>query len=130
MLFRSALEATLALYRDREVALREVPVLRMITAPAAELARRARRLARKIGQATVIAGESEVGGGAFAEMRLATTLVAVSAPSCEALLEALRSHAPPIIARIEKDRVVFDVRTLADQDFSEIAAAVQAARDG
>ena len=47
-----------------------------------------------------------------------------------ALLEALRSHAPPIIARIEKDRVVFDVRTLADQDFSEIAAAVQAARDG
>ncbi|MBI4502619.1 MAG: L-seryl-tRNA(Sec) selenium transferase [Gemmatimonadetes bacterium] len=126
----AALEVTLALYRDPGVAITEIPVLRMLTASPADLARRARRLARKIGGATVTAGESEVGGGAFPEAHLATTLVAVAATSCEAMLEALRRHAPPIIARITEGKVVFDVRTLSDDDFGPVAAAVQAARGG
>jgi L-seryl-tRNA(Ser) seleniumtransferase len=75
-----------------------------------------------------VAGESEVGGGAFAEVRLPTTLVALSDPSCEAMVEALRQHAPPVIARIEDGHVVLDVRTLADDDFALITKAVKSAR--
>jgi L-seryl-tRNA(Ser) seleniumtransferase len=102
----------------------------MITAPAEDLSKRARKLARRIGDAELVPGESEVGGGAFPEAKLATTLVAVAAPSCEALLEALRARTPPIIARAKNDRVVFDVRTLDDEDFPAVAAAVRAFRGG
>jgi L-seryl-tRNA(Ser) seleniumtransferase len=126
----AALEATLALYRDPVVALGQIPVLRMITAPPVELAKRARRLARRIGEAELAPGESEVGGGAFPEATLATTLVAVATPSCEALLEVLRAHTPPIIARAKNGKVVFDVRTLDDEDFPTLAAAVRAFRGG
>ena len=126
----AALEVTLALYRDPAVALGQVPVLRMITAQPAELAQRARKLARKIGDAKLVPGESEVGGGAFPEAHLPATLVAVEAASCETMLAALRRGHPPVVARAHDRQVVFDVRTISDDDFPAVAAAVQAARGG
>jgi L-seryl-tRNA(Ser) seleniumtransferase len=124
----AALEATLALYRDPAVARVEVPVLRMLTAPAHELAARAKKLARKIPGARVTPGESSVGGGSFPNARLPTTLVAVEAASCEAMLERLRAGRPPVIARAHEGHVVFDVRTIADDEFAAVADAVVAAR--
>ncbi|MBI4420286.1 MAG: L-seryl-tRNA(Sec) selenium transferase, partial [Gemmatimonadetes bacterium] len=126
----AALEATLALYRDPAAALEQVPTLRMIAAPPAELARRARRLARRIPGSEVMAGESSVGGGAFPEAKLETTLVAVRPDSCEAALEGLRRHSPPVIARAQDGRVVFDVRTIRDEEFPAVAEAVRAVRTG
>ncbi len=126
----AALEATLSLYQDTAVALDQIPVLRMITASREELAQRARRLARKIGDAELLAGESEVGGGAFPEARLATTLVGITTSSCETVLEALRAHTPPVIARAKDGKVVLDVRTIADEEFLGVAAAVRTARGG
>jgi L-seryl-tRNA(Ser) seleniumtransferase len=126
----AALEATLALYREPAVALEQIPVLRMITATPDELSRRARKLARKIVNAKVIPGESEVGGGAFPEAQLATSLVAVTVPSVDRTLELLRAGDPPIIARASGGAVVFDVRTLADEDFAAIAAAMPGAHGG
>jgi L-seryl-tRNA(Ser) seleniumtransferase len=126
----AALEATLALYRDPAVAIDQVPVLRMITAPADELAQRARKLARRIGHASTVPGTSEVGGGAFPEASLPTTLVAIETPSVDSMLEKLRAGSPPIIARAKDGKVVLDPRTLADEEFASIATAVNAARDG
>ena len=110
------------------MALAEIPTLRMIVTPAAELGRRARKLARKIGEAEVVPGESSVGGGAFPEASLPTSLVAMAAESCEAMLDGLRAHTPPIIARAKDGRVIFDVRTMYDEDFPAVADAVRAAR--
>jgi len=124
----AALEATLALYRDPDVARAEVPVLRMLTAPADELAGRARALARALPGARVVPGESTVGGGSFPGARLPTSLVTIEAESCEALLERLRLHRPPVIARAHEARVAFDVRTIADDEFPALAEAVAAAR--
>lgn len=124
----AALEATLALYRDPAVALAEVPVLRMITAPAAELASRARRLAKKIGGAKVVPGQSSVGGGSFPDARLSTSLVAVETPSCETMLEVLRHQRPAVVARAHDGHVVLDVRTIADDEFAAVAEAVRATR--
>lgn len=123
----AALEATLALYRDPERALTEIPTLAMLTADPVDLKRRARRLARRIEGARLGDGMSAVGGGAFPGSELPTTLVTLTPPSCNALLASLRAQHPPVIARASGDRVVLDVRTLRDDEFSIIAEAVKAA---
>ena len=52
----------------------------------------------------------------------------IEASSCEKMLAALRQANPPVVARAHEGHVVFDVRTIPDEDFPAIAAAVQAAR--
>ncbi len=124
----AALEATLALYRDRETALADVPTLAMLVARPADLKRRARRLARRIPSASVEPGTSSVGGGSFPDADLPTSLVTIATRSCDDFLTALRRHSPPIIARAREGRVALDVRTLGDEHFKSVAAAVAAAR--
>ena len=124
----AALEATLRLYRDPGAAIRRIPVLAMLTAEPAMLRRRARRLARMLGGATTVAGSSSVGGGAFPEADLPTTLVALDVRSCDDFLAALRRHEPPVIARAADGQVLLDVRTIADGEFRPVTSAVQQAR--
>jgi L-seryl-tRNA(Ser) seleniumtransferase len=124
----AALEATLAHYRDPTSALRDIPTLAMLTADAAQLKRRAARLRKRLGAGTLILGSSSVGGGAFPEATLPTTLVALDVESCDALLAALRRHDPPVIARAHEGKVVLDVRTIADDEFDIIADAVRQAQ--
>ncbi|MDH3496125.1 MAG: L-seryl-tRNA(Sec) selenium transferase [Gemmatimonadota bacterium] len=124
----AALEATLRLYRDPATAVQAIPVLHMLTTDAATLKRRARRLARRIPGATTTPGVSAVGGGAFPDAELATTLVAVPVPSPDTTLAALRQGEPPVIARAGADAVLLDVRTLADAELREVADAVARAR--
>ncbi len=124
----AALEATLALYRDPEIAVRDIPVLAMLTASAATLKRRAARIARRIPGAATAPGQSAVGGGSFPGAELPTTLVTVPCAACDALLARLREHEPPVIARAQDGRVVLDVRTLADDELDIVADAVRAGR--
>jgi L-seryl-tRNA(Ser) seleniumtransferase len=126
----AALEATLAHYRDPASALREIPTLAMLTADAGQLKRRATRLRKRLGAGTLIPGSSSVGGGAFPEAALPTTLVALDTDSCDALLAQLRRYNPPVIARAHEGKVVLDVRTIADDEFDTIAGAVRGARSG
>jgi L-seryl-tRNA(Ser) seleniumtransferase len=119
----AALEATLALYRDPDAARREIPVLRMLTADPDDLKRRARALARRIPGARLVAGESAVGGGSFPGVTLPTTLVALTAPSPDTLLAALRRHEPPVIARAADGAVLFDPRTLGQGEPAIVADA-------
>ena len=125
----AALEATLRLYRDPDTALARIPALAMLTASPDVLRRRARRLARMIGQAETHPGSSSVGGGAFPEADLPTTLVALKPDSCDEFLAALRRHDPPVIARAAEGRVLLDVRTIADAEFRTVAHAVRNARE-
>jgi L-seryl-tRNA(Ser) seleniumtransferase len=124
----AALEATLALYRDPETARRQIPVLRMLTAATDDLKRRARRLARRIGGARLLEGESAVGGGSFPGVTVPTTLVAVTVGSPDAFLAALRQQEPPVIARAGDGLVLFDPRTLADDEVPLVSHAVDRAR--
>ncbi len=124
----AALEATLALYRDPATALSEVPTLAMLVADAGTLKRRAGRLRQRLGAGELIAGSSSVGGGAFPEATLPTTLIALDVSSCDEFLAGLRRHDPPVIARAHEGKVVLDVRTIPDEEFDDVAAAVRAAR--
>lgn len=128
----AALEATLALYDDPEVAVTAIPVLRMLTRSAPELEQSAGRLAAVCPPAlrpTLAPGESAVGGGAFPGAVLPTTLVSLDAGDLgpDGLALRLRVGDPPIVARVGGGRVLLDPRTLDEASFPDVARALSVA---
>jgi L-seryl-tRNA(Ser) seleniumtransferase len=124
----AALEATLRLHRDEGPA--ALPALAMIEAPEGELLQRAEAMATAIGAAAEVGRESGTpGGGSLADVALEgpVCLVQPDRQSADALLGRLREHDPPVVARILRDRIVLDPRTMSDADAAEAAAAVRAA---
>jgi len=125
----AALSATLTHYLKRE-AEREVPVWRMISMPLEEIARRAKRWARKLRQASiqaeVVQGRSTVGGGSLPGETLPTWLVAIACESLDELAARLRRNDPPVIARIEDGRLVLDPRTVAEGEEKTLLSAMMA----
>ena len=97
----------------------------MLTTDEDALARRAERLAAATGGA-VIRGVARVGGGALPLLELHGPAVALDpAPSgADALAAALRAGAPPLVGRIQDDRLVLDPRTLDDAEVDLAARAV------
>ncbi|WP_022927973.1 L-seryl-tRNA(Sec) selenium transferase [Patulibacter americanus] len=122
----AALAATLALYRDPERALREIPVLAMLTVPDAELQARAARLADACG-GVVVEALARVGGGALPLVDLPGPAVAIDPPGGDAdgLARALRGHDPPLVARIADGRVLVDPRTLPGDELDAAAAVLR-----
>ena len=125
----AALEATLEEYaagRARDT----IPVARMLALTAADIAPRADALARALSaagfDAHVIDGMSTIGGGSAPGSTIPTRLVAVrhASLSADALMERLRRAEPPVIARIESDRVVVDLRTIDPEDDQGLALAI------
>ena len=126
----AALEATLRLYRDPAAARAQLPVLAMLTATDTELSARAERVAEAIGPAATVARSTgRVGGGALPLLELEGPVTAVIAPSPDALALRLRAGDPPVLARIEDDRLLLDPRTLTDAEADQAAVAVRAALD-
>ena len=124
----AALEATLRVYRDQGA--EAIPALAMLNAPEAELGERAERMAATIGAgAAVRRSASRPGGGSLPLTELQGPVCAVepAAAGADALVGALRSHDPPVIARVEEGRVLLDPRTMSDAEADEAAAAVRAA---
>jgi L-seryl-tRNA(Ser) seleniumtransferase len=115
----AALEATLALYRDRERAIREIPVLRMLTEPLDSIKQRALAL-----RGELIEGDSEVGGGSFPGAKLKTWLAGFKHPAPDTYLAHLRSFDPPIIARVAGNRVLLDARTILPNQVETVMAAL------
>jgi L-seryl-tRNA(Ser) seleniumtransferase len=122
----AALLATLELYRDPDLARREIPVLAMLDVPPEVLQRRAGTLAQASG-GEIVQSVARVGGGALPLTELSGPAVALDpgARGADALARALRGCDPPLIARIADGRLLLDPRTLAD---SEIALAAELAR--
>jgi L-seryl-tRNA(Ser) seleniumtransferase len=131
----AALEATLALYRDPEVARREIPVLAMLTRTPEELRADAGRLARGVPAAyhpELIPGASAVGGGSFPGAILPTTLVALEAGALGAngLAIRLRLGEPAVVTRVDEDRVLLDPRTIRASEQELVQRALEAALAG
>ena len=117
----AALEATLRLYLDPELARKNVPTLAMITADAKSLRAKAARIKKRITShfgdsmtVTLLPGVSRVGGGAFPEQDIQTTLVGLQSPSWSAdtLKTALLATDPPLVGRIEDNYFCLDPRTI------------------
>jgi L-seryl-tRNA(Ser) seleniumtransferase len=114
-LFTRAMETTL-----RHILLGEfdcIQALRMIRMTASEIRARAEKLAARIQRkAHITEGESVIGGGATPEATLPTYLIVLDDADAVAEERRLRANNPPIIARIEKDRVVLDLRTVFPEE--------------
>jgi L-seryl-tRNA(Ser) seleniumtransferase len=122
----AALEATLEEYAaDR--AQSSVPVAAMIAMPLDAIERRARALADALAakgiRASVVDGESTIGGGSAPGATLPTKLVAIEGDSPQQIEQRLREYEMPIIARIENDRVLLDLRTVDPSDDKIVLAA-------
>jgi L-seryl-tRNA(Ser) seleniumtransferase len=129
----AALEATLALWAEAASRGR-VPVFRMLTMSTAEVETRARQLVDRLGdipglRAAIVDGVSTAGGGRAPGSALPTKLVAIEMTglSAAALESGLRTGDPPIVARIQDDRVVLDLRTVAETDESDLVDAIRRA---
>jgi L-seryl-tRNA(Ser) seleniumtransferase len=126
----AALEATLAEYVAGR-AQTTVPVQRMLTMTAAEIRARADAVANAIRgnhgwRADVTEGASAIGGGSAPGVELATWLVAIekTGTTPDGLEAALRRQTPPVIARIERDRVLLDLRTVLPEQDSALLACI------
>jgi len=128
----TALEATLRLYGAGEDAFDRLPVLRQLTATAESLRRRARRLARRLADCpgiavSVVRCASQAGSGALPARDIASWGVRAvpAARSVDDFAAALRTGDPAILARVQEDAVLFDVRTLSDDEIELVAARVR-----
>ena len=72
-------------------------------------------------------GESVVGGGSTPDQSIPTWLIAITGSGdVTALAGRLRAAEPPVIARVEKDRLLIDLRTVQPEEEEELLAALQA----
>jgi len=125
----AGLTATLHHYLRGE-ALSKVPVWRMIATQLAEIERRARRWRRAIGHGAHVAdGRSMIGGGSLPEESLPTKLLALGGESgyVAGLARRLRTGDPPVVARIERDSLLLDPRTVRPVEDRSLIAAVKEA---
>ncbi|MEA3441224.1 MAG: L-seryl-tRNA(Sec) selenium transferase [Chloroflexota bacterium] len=112
----SAMTATLLHYLKDE-AEQEIPIWRMISASQEVIHSRAQAWAEALGQGEVIQGESTIGGGSLPGETLPTSLLALTVRSPNRVAKQMRLAHPPIIARLENERVLLDPRTvLPEQD--------------
>ena len=106
----------------------EVPAIAMIRQTPAEVRARAEKLATRLGGvgAELGEGESVIGGGATPEQSIPTVLLSLGGDvvECE---RRLRENDPPVIARIENDRLLIDLRTVRAEEEESLLAALLAA---
>jgi L-seryl-tRNA(Ser) seleniumtransferase len=134
----AALEATLSLFLDESLAFREVPTLAMVRRDLASLAARASAMAQAIRadatQADVLVteGQSQMGSGSLPGENLPTHLLAIrpKAMTPDALAERLRRFRPPVFARINKDQLLLDPRTILDGEDEIVIQALNEALSG
>jgi L-seryl-tRNA(Ser) seleniumtransferase len=111
----AGLQATLLHYLKGD-AREAIPTWRLLGLTVEDLERRAaawvHRLTAAGIDARIIEGRSAAGGGSLPEESVPTRLVALAVRSPDALAARLRNHEPPVIARIEKDLLLLDPRTV------------------
>jgi len=124
----AGLQATLLAYLEGK-APEEIPVWRMMAMPLETLTRRARKWQRALSGAgvplSVVVAESTVGGGSLPGQTLPTRALALEVSSPDTLATRLRAADPPIVARIEDDRLLLDPRTVLPEQDAMLVEAVR-----
>ncbi|PYS63383.1 MAG: L-seryl-tRNA(Sec) selenium transferase [Acidobacteria bacterium] len=135
----AALEATLEAYA-RGTSVNELPTHRAIACTASEIRNRANGLISRLHHGKTdegftletVDGESASGGGSAPTSRLPTVLISLTHHTLtpNQIEAALRCSSPPVIARIVDDRVLFDLRTVAESEEPELERALLSLSDG
>ncbi|MEA2040824.1 MAG: L-seryl-tRNA(Sec) selenium transferase [Thermodesulfobacteriota bacterium] len=128
-----ALEETLRLYRDEKVAVKEIPTLKMMLEPYRSLRKKAKQLLKMTGtlktknfSLELRDGSSMTGGGALPLLELPTRLFCLVPGNLSSqFMEVwLRSYDPPLITRLEREKVIIDVRTVQRKELKVVARAI------
>jgi L-seryl-tRNA(Ser) seleniumtransferase len=129
----AALEATLDAHRRG--AIEEIPALQILALSQADIEKRARHFVERLAEfsdtlglsASLIAGESAVGGGSGPNVHPPTTLVALKHAQLKAdeIERRLRTGSIPVIVRIADDQVLLDLRTVDINEEALLVAALQ-----
>jgi L-seryl-tRNA(Ser) seleniumtransferase len=132
----AALESVLRLYLDESSALQEIPTLAMIAASEEVVRERARSLFVRCTNVlaeqctfTMVPTHSRVGGGAMPEQNLESWAVAVQPKGLKIsqLEKRLRQTSLPVIGKIEADRFLLDMRTVAEDEIDLLVESLRCA---
>ncbi|MDR2387317.1 MAG: L-seryl-tRNA(Sec) selenium transferase [Deltaproteobacteria bacterium] len=130
----AALEMTLKLYQDQAEGYQQIPTYRMLHYSPEQLRQMALKLKKILAdcpglKVSLMEVSGQIGGGAAPEQPLASWAVALEAQDwpINALEEKLRKNDPPIVARIVKDRLLLDLRTIFSQQMVLIKEALNRA---
>ena len=127
----AALEATLRLYLEPQRALREIPVLAMLTESVDQLETRARSIVSSLTdrgiEAAVMSSVATVGGGAFPTAEIPSRAVVISRDATR-FEEALRKGEPAVVGRIAEDRLMLDLRSVMPREDGALTTAIARAR--
>ena len=127
----AALEATLAVYREPDRALREIPTLALLAATPAALRERATAVADELRRHGIpsapVDSTGSVGAGAFPDAELAGAAVALDGEA-ERWAARLRAGSPAVVGRIHEGRLLLDLRALLERELPELTRAVVSAR--
>ena len=135
----AGLAATLRLYRDPQTAEDSIPLLSLLTTSPDNLKNRADRLAPQlaaaaaIATAEVVSDETYLGGGSVPSQRLPTWCIAMTPAKAtvDELARRLRTGTPAVFPRVQRDRLILDLRSvLPDQDIQLTEAVQQLESDG
>ncbi len=128
----AALEATLMLYRDTELAARRVPTLRMLRESVEEVEARARGALFDPPPGSGVSVEvrrtqAVVGGGAYPGFQLESAGWVLRGVDPDRLAETCRAGDPPLLGRIEQDAFIVDVRTIPQGEEALAAGLLRSA---
>ncbi len=130
----ASLNATLVHYL-RDEAEQEIPIWRMISASQTVLKKRVQSWEQALGaDCAVEEGRSAVGGGSLPGETLPTWVLAVDCHTVDGgvqeVMRRLRESRPPVVARIEGDRVLLDPRTVLSEEDNDLLKALRASMAG
>ena len=127
----AGLEATLIAYFEDGRSKQEIPTINAISQSPDKIRSKARRLINRLKKSNLsgfqlIEGKSQVGGGALPTEQLATWLVSVPSNglSLDESATRLRTGDPSVFCRINQDRLCFDLRTVKENEISELSEAI------
>ncbi len=129
----AGMEATLRLFLSREKLHDSHPVYRMFSLSLKEVEKRAKKVAKEFqsqiadkSEITIIDGGSQVGSGSVPVETIPTKLLRIkpASVSAENLARKLRHYKPPIFTRIQKDSVLFDFRTIQEDEDTIVSEAL------
>ena len=125
----AGLSATLLHYLKGETEMK-IPTWRMIAMPIAEIHERALFWKSTLGMGEVVEDRSTIGGGSLPEETLATYVFVLQGKRAPRLMRTLRRCDPPVIARVQKDQVMFDPRTIPPEKDREFLDLLKKALEG
>ncbi len=129
----AALEATLKLHRDVSKAKASIPFLQALTVSEENLKGRAERLTAQISALAAVAvaeplqDTSQLGGGSVPATDIVTWCVAITPAgrSVDEMAKALRIGTPSVFGRVQKDRLLLDLRTVTPHEEAALVQAIE-----